>query len=150
MGEQEIVKVKPRYKRVMYIEDNGTDRWLFEKVAEQNNLAEETIIFSTLGEAKEYITTALQQPESFPDLIFCDLMLGNDETALDFAKYYYTAVPEEVKKRTTLVVISAHTTYSKELSVLEHMMTAGLINHFFEKPVNKTPEYFQKQMNVLQ
>lgn len=144
----EIVKPgqTPRYKRVMYVDENKADRLLFEKMARQENATQELVLFDALDEAKQYVTMIRQ---NFPSIIYCDMMmLNNKARVFDFVEHFSYEVNRESQRKSKIIVLSTHTIGCEEKRQLEILMNTGLIYNYYEKPVNKTPELFRMTLDA--
>src|ERR1044071_1082288 len=122
---------KPKFKKVMVIDDSEADRYIASYNITKHNYAEEIILSETATHALEYLKQKMNTPEELPELIFLDIRMPEMD-GFGFLDEY-AKLPDAVKANCIIMMLSS----SLDPKDLERAESSPFVNRFINKPLDK-------------
>ncbi|MFC0779210.1 response regulator [Flavobacterium sp. HJSW_4] len=127
----EALPHKTFYKKILFIDDNPTDRFIAKKMIEKCSFAQEVILSESAYQALEYLSSLEDEPNSLPEFIFLDInMPGMD--GYGFLEEY-SKFPETVKAKSIIFML----TTSLHPDDLKRAQDNPLVVRFINKPISR-------------
>jgi CheY-like chemotaxis protein len=118
--------VSARYRKVMVIDDNSTDRYICDRASRTFGLSETVISMESGPDALSYLRAYVNTPAELPELIFLDVNMP-EMNGFEFLDAY-EELPELVRKKCIIVMLTSSTHSDDKNKVSRSSYVKGYLN----------------------
>lgn len=97
--------LKPKFERVMLIDDNVVELFIASRMITKNNFGKEVLEYSSAKEALKFLQENQENPDTFPHIIFVDIYMPL-MSGFEFLEEY-DKLPPSSKKHCKVFMISS-------------------------------------------
>lgn len=129
------------FSKAVIVEDNQMDAYVLKWHIDKHELAETVLLFSNGHEALNYFKLLIENPLTFPEIIFLDLNMPR-LNGFEFLDQFMSLDSEQLRKIKIFIITSSNDAADRSKAA-QYTFLAGYV----VKPVDA--EAFEKVMEVL-
>ncbi len=124
-------KLQAKFERVILIDDNPIERYIFSRIILHNNFGKKVLEFSLASEALAYLEENREKIDQLPEVIFIDLYMPYF-SGFDFLEAY-DKLPLTLKNKIQLFIVS---NTIDDIDIMQVCRDPNVVS-FQQKPITK-------------